>query len=153
MAFVDTPHYQWVLGYIWGIKHFMVSLRTAEVLTPSHVPRLRDITEAQNNIDHWEAVFNGLNGPYMLLNLTFDNIAYDTPQFHWGNYVKITCDGELVYESPTVFDEDQTRYVGRDGQWAPFFFAQDSLLIETQPIWTGSNEPGRINCTIMRFAE
>lgn len=153
MAFVDTPHYQWVMGYLWGIKHFMVSLRTAEVLTPSHVPTLRSYYEATEHIDHWEAVFNGLNGPYMLLGLTFDNIAGGTPKGHWGNRVKITCDGGLAYEHDDIFDLDLTRYVGRDGEWAPFFFAQDSLLVETQPIWTGTNEPGRINCTIMRFAE
>lgn len=154
MAFVDSPHYAWVMGYLWGIKHFMVSLGTVNVFTPSLVPTQRTLYEAENSIDHWEAVFNGLNGPYMLLNLTFDNIASGTPGFHWGNHVQITCDGQVVHETDSrVFDEDLTRYVGRDGEWAPFFFAQNSMLIETQPRWTGINEPGRINCTIMRFAE
>lgn len=153
MAFVDSPHYAWVMAYLWGIKHLLVSLGTAELFYPSLVPTLRTLPEAENNIDNYQALFNGLVGPYMLLNLTFDNISGGTPGWWWGNIVKITCDGELVYQSGTTFDTDTTRYVGRDGVWAPFFFAQNSLLIETQPRWTGTNQPGRINCTIMRFAE
>ena len=153
MAFTDQPHYQWVMSYLWGMKNFLVSLGTANVLKPKFRPRARTYEEAFNHIDHWEPVFNGLNGPYMLLSLTFNNVLYGTPEWFWGNYVKITVDGEEIYETPNeVFDTDLTRYIGRDGEWFPFLFAKASLLIESQPRWTGDFS-GEIECRIMRFSE
>ena len=154
MAFVDSPHYAWIMSYLWGMKNFLVSLGTAEILTPKHRPRQRTYNEAFYHIDHWETMFNGLNGPYLLSSLVFNNVLYGTPEWFWGNQLKITCDGELVFEYTTgeIFDTDDTRYIGRDGQWFPFLFAQESLLIETQPRWTGDSS-GEIECVIMRFAE
>ena len=156
MSFTDQPHYQWVMGYVWGIKHFLSSLGTAEILRPQHRPTQRTYPEADAGIDHWEPVFNGLNGPYMLLSLTFQNLRNPSDyKWYWGNYVKITCDDEVVYESePTghIWDDDDTRYVGRDGVWAPFFFAKKTMLIESQPRWYNGSS-GRIDCVIMRFGE
>jgi len=151
MAFVDSPHYAWVMAYLWGMKNFFVSLGTVEVLTPSHRPTIQDPHE-----EVWEPVFNGLNGPYMLLGLTYD--SRPSPKYYYGNDLRIFCDDEMVYKFPlgglgsNVHDEDLTRYVGRDGEWAPFFFAQESMLVETRPQWAGFSS-GTINCTIMRFAE
>lgn len=153
MAFVDSPHYAWIMAYLWGMKNFLVSLGTAQVSSPKLRPTLRTYYEAFNDIDHYQPVFNGLNGPYLLIGLIFNNVLYGTPQWFWGNHVKIWCDGELVYETANhIFDTDATRYVGRDGEWAPLFFAQEEMLIETQPRWTGDSS-GEIECTIMRFAE
>jgi len=156
MAFVDSPHYAWVMSYLWGMKNFFVSLGTVEVFNPSHRPKQQLYPSHPNYVELWEPVFNGLSGPYILLSLTFNNVL-TTPPYYAGNHARVICDGEEVWEDPYsglsgIFDLDDTRYIGRDGVYAPFFFAQDSMLIETRPIWSGDSS-GEIECVIMRFSE
>ena len=156
MSFVDSPHYAWVMSYLWGIKHLLQSLGTAEVVNPKLKPysQTKNFTQA-GYVESWDPVFNGVNGPYMLMNLWFNYLrGSDPPQYFYGNHVRITVDGEMVYETGGwgINDTDLTRYVGRDGEWAPFFFAQDTLLVETRPAWDPARA-GEIECVIMRFTE
>ena len=145
MAFVDSPHFAWPMSIAWVTKHFLTSLGTLKILTPYLRPRGYGyhFDEAP-----YEDLFNGNSGPYFLLNLYYE--GQDDDWFD-GNYVKIICDGEEVYESGQISDSDLRRYVGRDGVWGPLFFAKETMIIQTRPRWVGSE--GTIRTVIMEFAE
>ena len=147
MSFTDQPHFQWPISTAWMIKHFLTSLGTKRILTPRFKPSSSGYSE--DNAPYQD-VFNGQAGPYFLLNLGYEDGPY-TEFFH-GNYVKIICDGEVTFEtSDGIKDNDDTRYVGRDGQWAPLFWARESMVVQTKPRW--ATYQGYITATIMEFSE
>jgi hypothetical protein len=130
------------------IKHFLTSLGTKKVYAPIRGFRPSSSGYYYDDAPYQDA-FNGSNGPYFLLSLKYDGPYEDTFD---GNHVKIICDGEVAFEtSSAIKDNDETRYIGRDGQWAPMFWARESLVVQTKPRW--ASQQGTIYLTIMEFSE
>jgi len=151
MAFTDHPHYQWPMATIWAMKHFQVFLGSRKCHDVSKYDRgIKPPAPGWYDECPWVDVFYGLKGPYFLLDLhlTGDE-GVSTP----GNEIRITCDGEMVFESdlvPYQPHDTTVRYVGRDGVWAPLFWARETLKISSRAAWAGQGMT--INVRVMEFA-
>ncbi len=116
---LPNSYYSWVYQLLWGLKYFLVSLGTKEVVEKN----------IGTKYDTWFSQFLGLKGPYLLLQLE-----------HSGSYVmicEIIVDGESI--TPPVEGENDgmtlagnQNYVGRDGVWKPFILATKTLEIKTR---------------------
>lgn len=151
MALVDHPYYHWPMILVWAQKHFMTSLSTKKILTPSFQPTLQKHPSYYPEV--WEVAFNGTSGPYLLLFVDYQGTAPPGDAYFWGNELRFTVDDAEDYAAEfDTYDEDNTRYIGRDYTVLPFIFAREKLLIESHPQWMGHSS-GENNFVIMEFGE